>query len=110
MTSRYKPNEPTCPVPIELLSLLLRAPDERVAEIAREMPALQRAALAVHCIARTHLRRVALVVAGECSEHTLWEAAGSAGVALFEQSRDQGAFDREPGVPSRRRVSLARAA
>lgn len=110
MTNRYKPNEPTCPVSIELLSLLLRSSDERVAEIAREIPALQRATLATHCVARTHLRRIALLVAVECSEHALWEVAGPAGVALFEQSRDQGAFDREPGLPSKRKVSLAKVA
>lgn len=110
MTSRYKPNEPICPVPIELLSLLLRSSDKRIAEITLEMTALQRATLATHCVARTHLRRIALVVASECSEHALWEVAGPAGVALFEQSRDQDAFDREPGLPSKRKVSLAKAA
>ncbi len=110
MSERYRPNEPTCPVPLELLALLLRSPDGRVAEIARELPPLQRATLATHCVARTHLRRIALVVAAECSEEALWEVAGKVGLALFEQCRDQAAFDREPGFSSRRKVSLARVA
>ncbi len=110
MSDRYRPNEPTCPIPLELLALLLRSPDERVAEIVRDMPPLQRATLATHCVARTHLRRIALVVAAECSEQALWEVAGRVGLALFEQCRDQAAFDREPGLSGRRKVSLARVA
>ncbi|WP_182083887.1 hypothetical protein [Aureimonas sp. ME7] len=110
MTNRYRPNEPTSPVPLELLALLLRSPDERVAETVRELPPLQRATLAAYCIGRTHMRRIALVIAAECSEHALWEAAGKVGLALHEQCRDQVAFDREPGLSSRRKVSLAKVA
>ena len=110
MTDRYKLNEPTCPVPLELLALLLRTPGERVAEIARELSVLHRAALAVYCVGRTHTRRIGLLVAAECSEHALWEVAGRAGLAIHEQCRDEASFDREPGVPARRKVSLARAA
>ena len=110
MTSRYKPNEPVCPVPVELLALLLRSPDERVAVIVRDLPTLQRATLATYCFARTHLRRIAFVVAAECSEHALWEVAGTAGLAFYEQSRDHAMFDREPGPASKRKVSLARTA
>lgn len=110
MSNRYRPNEPACPVPLELLALLLRSSDEQVVEAIRELPPLQRATLAAYCVARTHMRRIALVVAAECSEHALYEAAGSVGLALFEQCRDQGAFDREPGLPYKRKVSLAKAA
>lgn len=109
MSNRYRPNEPTCPIPLELLALLLRSPDTRVAETVRELPALQRATLATYCVARTHMRRIALVIAAECSEHALWEAAGTVGLALFEQCRDRAAFDREPGSSSRK-VSLAKVA
>ncbi|WP_279480155.1 hypothetical protein [Aureimonas sp. SK2] len=110
MSNRYRPNEPTCPVPLELLALLLRSSEERVVETVRELPPLQRAALAAYCVARTHMRRIALVIAAECSEHALWEAAGKVGLALFEQCRDQASFDREPGLPSKRKVSLAKVA
>lgn len=108
--SRYRPNEPTCPIPLELLALLLRSPDARVAEIVREMPMLARATLAIHCLARTHLRRIALVTAAQCTEHALWEVGGAVGSTLFDQCRDQAGFDREPGQSLRRRVSLARVA
>lgn len=110
MSDRYRPNEPTPPVPLELLALLLRSPDERIIETVCELDPLHRAALAAYCIGRTHMRRVALVVAAECSEHALWEVAGRVGLALFEQCQDQTSFDREPGVAARRKVSLARAA
>ncbi|WP_061938657.1 hypothetical protein [Aureimonas sp. AU22] len=110
MSNRYRPNEPACPVPLELLALLLRSSDERVVETVRELPPLQRATLAAYCVARTHMRRIALVIAADCSEHALYEAAGTVGLALYEQCRDQASFDREPGVSLRRKVSLAKAA
>lgn len=110
MTSRYKPNEPICPVPVEMLALLMRSSDDRVADIVLQMPALQRATLAAYCVARCHMRRIGLVIATECSEHALWEVAGAVGLALFEQSRDQASFDREPWHPSKRKISLAKSA
>lgn len=110
MSNRYRPDEPTCPVPLELLALLLRSSDDRVVEIVHEIAPVQRAALAAYCVARTHLRRIAFVIAAECSENALWEAAGKVGLALFDQCHDRASFDREPGLPSKRKVSLAKAA
>lgn len=110
MSDRYRPNEPTCPIPLELLALLLRSPDERVVETVRELEPLHRATLAAYCVGRTHMRRIALVIAAQCSEHALFEVAGRVGLALFEQCQDQASFDREPGPASRRKVSLARVA
>ena len=110
MSGRYRPNEPTCPISLELLALLIRSPDERVAEIADAMPLRERAQLAIHCVARTHLRRIALTVAARCSEQALWEVGGRVGTALSEQCHDRAAFDREPGQIARRKVSLARVA
>lgn len=107
MSERYPPNEPTPPVSLELLALLLRSPDERVAETVRELESLHRATLAAYCVGRTHMRRIALVIAAECSEHALWEVAGRVGLALFEQCRDQASFDREPGLATKRKVTLA---
>lgn len=110
MSDRYRPNEPACPVPLELLALLLRSPDERIVETVREFAPLHRATLAVYCVGRTHMRRIALVIAAQCSEAAFWEVAGHAGLALFEQARDQASFDRETGSATRRKVSLARVA
>lgn len=110
MTSRYKPNEPASPVAMELIALLLRAPEERVAEVVQAMPERQRAELAIHCVARTHMRQLALVIAAECSEQALWQAGGRVGEVLFEQCRDRAAFDREPGPQSKRKVTLAKIA
>jgi hypothetical protein len=110
MTSRYKPNEPESPVSLELLALLLRSPEERVAETVRDLPDQQRAALAIHCVARTHMRQLAMLIAAECTEQALWQAGGRVGEVLFEQCQDRAAFDREPGPQSKRKVSLAKVA
>lgn len=110
MSDRYRPNEPTCPIPLELLALLLRSPDDRIVATVRELAPLHRATLAAYCVGRSHMRRIGLVIAAECSEHALWEVAGKVGLALFEQSRDRASFDAEPGASSRRKVSLAKVA
>jgi hypothetical protein len=110
MSDRYRPNEPACPIPLELLALLLRSPDERVVETVRELSPQHRATLATYCAGRAHMRRIGLVIATQCSEHALWEVAGRVGLALFEQSQDQASFDRETGATAKRKVSLARVA
>lgn len=107
MSDRYRPNEPMCPVPLELLALLLRSPDQRIVETVSELSPLHRATLATYCAGRAHMRRVGLVIATQCSEQALWEVSGKVGLALFEQCQDQAAFDREAGPTSRRKVSLA---
>ena len=108
MTSRYKPNEAACPVPLDLLALLLRSDEGRIAEIVRMLPALQRATLAAFCFSRCHMRSLGLGIAAECDEQSLYEAAGSAGEVLFDLSRDRGTFDAEPVPFHKRKVSLAR--
>lgn len=110
MTSRYKPNEPVCPIPLENLSLLLRSNDERVASLVQQLPSVQMAALAIYCSGRGHMRRLGLLVASQCSETALRQVAGAAGEALFERSRDRSTFDMDPGAPVKRKISLARAA
>lgn len=108
MTSRYKPNEAVCPVPLDLLALLLRSEEARVAEIVMMLPALQRASLAAFCFSRCHMRALGLQIAAHCDEHALDEAAGSAGEVLFELSRNRIAFDVDPVPFHKRKVSLAR--
>ncbi len=108
MTNRYNPNEPVVLSRLNLMALLLRAPEERVVEMAWEMPERQRAALAIHCVARTHMRPIALVIAAECSERALWQAGGRVGQILFEQCQDRAAFDREPSRSQRGRYRWRR--
>ncbi|WP_182422156.1 hypothetical protein [Aureimonas sp. ME7] len=110
MTQRYKPNEPTCPVPIELLALLLRSSDERVSSVVQKLPMLQRATLATYCMGRCHMRRIGLVIAARCTEDALWEVAGAVGLTIFEQAQNHSTFDQEPSHPSKRKISLAKCA
>jgi hypothetical protein len=83
------PNEESCPVPMELLALLLRADKESVRELAAILPDRQRARLAFFCYGRAHLQAVGTVVAGLCELPALLDAASSqaAGLALYAQSR-----------------------
>lgn len=108
MSSRYRPNEPTAPIAMELIALLLRSDDERIMSVAAEMMPLQRASVAMFCAGRGHLRRLGLLVARQCTEHALWEVAGRAGVALFEQARDPASL--ASSALRRAQVTLARSA
>jgi hypothetical protein len=110
MSNRYAPNEALCPVPFELLALMLRSDKQRVADIAMELPPLQRATLAAFAFGRSHMRVLGLAVAKQCDEKSLWEVAGAAGEALFEHARSGEALDQESSARQRKPISLARVA
>ncbi|EFO34502.1 conserved hypothetical protein [Roseibium sp. TrichSKD4] len=75
-----------CPVPEEVLGQLIHETLSSVAEKTREMPEHQRSRLAVFCYRRSHLRRLGLAVAANCSRHGLVEEAGHAGEVLYQQA------------------------
>ena len=108
MTNRYMPNEIACPVAVDLLALLLRSDEARLANIVEALPPLQRARLAVFCYSRCHMRSLSFKIACHCDERSLRTAGGAAGEALIEQSRRPVAFDAEPRSSGRRSVTLAR--
>jgi len=110
MSNRYAPNEAICPVPYELLGLLLRSNAERVREVVLQLPPLQRASLAAFAFGRSHMRSLGMTVASMCDEPSLSEVAGIAGEVLFEQSRSGGAGDQELAHRQRKPISLARVA
>ena len=110
MTNRYKPNEAACPVPLELLALLLRSEEERVAVTVATLPMAQRAALATFCFSRCHMRDLGIQVASLCDEPALRAYAGTAGEALFDYSRNPMTFDTDPTPIHKRKVTLARVA
>jgi hypothetical protein len=110
MSNRYAPNEALCPIPFELLALLLRSDRHRTAEIALELPPLQRATLAAFAYGRSHMRALGLAVATQCDEKSLWEVAGAAGEALFEHSRSGEALEQETSARQRKPITLARVA
>ena len=81
----------SCPVPLELLALLVRCDEARLAATVGELPDARRAALAAYCFDRYHMRRLGFAVARHCTERSLEAAA--AGRHLFELSRNAA----EPG-------------
>jgi hypothetical protein len=107
MTSRYRPNEPTCPVPLELLSLLVRAPSARRRDLVLQMPEDDRADLGVYCARRGHMRDLGYAILKECSERSVQRVAGQSGLLLHQQALDANGGPVEI-VSSRRPISLAR--
>lgn len=107
MANHSVPNEITCPVPVDLLALLLRSDETRTAEIVRALPPTQRAALAAFCYLRSHMRTLGFKIAKECDVRSLRLAAGAAAELLIEHSRSDLFF--EP-APSRQSISPARLA
>lgn len=106
----YRPNlnEAKCPVPLELLALLLRSDETRVAETVLALPEPQRAALALYCFGRCHMRALGLLVGVHCGERALEAAGGSAGLLLFRQAQSPEPFDTGLSQQPKRKISLAR--
>lgn len=109
MSNRYAPNEASCPVPYELLALLLRSDAERVRDIVLQLSPLHRASLAAFAFGRSHMRSLGLVVAAHCDAQSLYEVAGAAGEVLFDHSRNGAGVDVDP-ARHRKPISLARVA
>jgi len=93
-----------------VLSRLVGAKPEDVADIVAPLSAGQRAELAVFCYRRAHLHKIGLAVAATCELADLIEAAPSnaAGHVLFTQSRARPAPARASGP--RARITLASSA
>ncbi|MBC8128688.1 MAG: hypothetical protein H7Y08_00020 [Rhizobiaceae bacterium] len=108
MTNRYAPNEAACPVPLDLLALMLRSDETRMRETVLLIAPTQRATLAVFCYGRVHLRALGFQIAALCDERSLSKVAGALGAVLFDQSREAMPFDEERTRTHRKRVSLAR--
>lgn len=106
MTNRYMPNEATCPVDLELLGLLLRSLEAGVFQIVDVLQPRQRAALAVLCFGRAHMRDLAILIARQCGDASLRAASGLLGEMLIEHAQVAPVKARS----GRRSVTLARAA
>ncbi len=68
-----------------LFSQICRARPEEARNLSMLLVASERAALALACNARTHLRDHARAIAGACSRESLFAEGGQAGLVLFEQ-------------------------
>jgi hypothetical protein len=81
----------TCPVTDDILKKLLDSALNATAEITGQWPAAQRAAMAVYCYRRAHLRRLGLQLAAQCEQSDLVREAGTAGEMIYLQSKTAGA-------------------
>ena len=76
-----------CPVSSTFLSRMFRSSPEGVALLVRTVPGQTRAALAVYCSRREHLRSLGVTIAASCNERELAAQAGEAGKRLFGEAR-----------------------
>jgi hypothetical protein len=85
--SRDSDSDP-CPVTDDLLGELYRANKNGLAELIATVSPDVRAALALYCYRRGHLKGIGLTVASTCDLYDLETAGGAAGAALFARSRE----------------------
>lgn len=104
------PNETTCPVPLEVLALLLRADERLKPGLIQEIPGPVRARLAFFCYNRVHLRTLAFEVTAQCDLRDLRLLAGTKGDLLYMQATEKGQFEDSDSGSRRRGVTLARTA
>ena len=99
--SLHPGNEPSSPVPDEVLAAIIHATPAEAMTISRLLPERQRAQLALFCYERVHLRETGCAIAIACDNGELVRVGGMAGEALIVQR----------GLPvassTGRRVSLA---
>ena len=105
------PNEASCPIPLEVLALLLRSDDRTKQALISEIPGRHRARLAFFCYNRVHLRPLAFQVTALCDLAELRLLAGTKGDLLYSQATEKGLFEDEDHGPRRvKGVTLARTA
>lgn len=77
-----------CPVPDDLLGALYRSSKEGLPELIATVSPSARAALALYCYRRGHLKSIGLAIASTCTEYDLSTWGGGAGAALYARSRE----------------------
>lgn len=76
-----------CPVPEDLLKRLLDATLNAISDVGAQLTEPQRAALAVYCYRRSHLRQLGLSLAALCNRAALMMEAGHAGELIHMQAQ-----------------------
>ena len=105
--SRDSDSDP-CPVPDDMLGELYRANKNGLTELIATVSPDVRAALALYCYRRGHLKGIGLAIASTCQLYDLETSGGTAGAALFARSRET-----VPAAPAasqyvaRQKISLA---
>ena len=85
--SRDSDSDP-CPVTDDLLGELYRANKNGLPELIATVSPDVRAALAMYCYRRGHLKGIGLAIASTCNIYDLETVGGTAGAALFARSRE----------------------
>ena len=85
--SRDSDSDP-CPVTDDLLGELYRANKNGLPELIATVSPDVRAALAMYCYRRGHLKSIGLAIASTCDIYDLETVGGTAGAALFARSRE----------------------
>ena len=85
--SRDSDSDP-CPVTDDLLGELYRANKNGLPELIATVSPDVRAALAMYCYRRGHLKSIGLAIASTCDMYDLETVGGTAGAALFARSRE----------------------
>jgi hypothetical protein len=105
--SRDSDSDP-CPVPDSKLGELYRASKAGLPELIATVTPDVRAALALYCYRRGHLKGIGLAIASTCDSYDLETVGGTAGAALYARSRET-----TPSVPmpspyvARQKITLA---
>ena len=85
--SRDSDSDP-CPVPDDLLGDLYRANKNGLPELIATVSPDVRAALAMYCYRRGHLKSIGLAIASTCNLYDLETVGGTAGATLHARSRE----------------------
>ena len=96
-----------CPISDELLGHIYRAGPSGAAEVTAPLTPSERASIAAFCYTRAHLHEIGLAIAATCDLRTLVDAAGKAGGALHDQSRNRTSVVASSQVVKKRAISLA---
>lgn len=104
LSAQLELNEESCPVPDDCFGELRQASPPDAVEIAKSLPAEQRARLATFCYSRRHLHALGLMIASTCDRYDLVQASSSAGPVLFEQSRDPDKTLAQESLPAGHRL------
>jgi hypothetical protein len=85
--SRDSDSDP-CPVPDDMLGELYRANKNGLPELIATVSPDVRAALAMYCYRRGHLKSIGLAIASTCNLYDLETVGGTAGATLHARSRE----------------------
>ena len=100
-------NEAACPAPEQITQQVLRADPKDAAEIARQLPEMNRARLAAFCYGRKHLNHLGLMIASTLEMPHLRRAFGTAAAVVYQQSRDVDATIAEGRQKGDKAITLA---